>query len=120
MFKGMSEKVNEFIIFCIEIYKAEYGISGEEAYDLFDQYEIFDYLKGCYDGLHTQGRPYILKEIEETINVRRNKSRVVKWGSEKVPGTVIAATFLFMAIDEHNRRCRSTDGCRLSCLFINS
>lgn len=67
----MSDKINEFIIFCIEIYKAEHNIEGEQAYNIFEEHEIFDYLETVYEGLHTQGRSYILDEIEETIKARK-------------------------------------------------
>ena len=67
----MEPKVNEFIIFCLEEYKEAHKISGEEAYNIFERYEIFDYLETVYEGLHTQGGPYILNEIEETIKVRK-------------------------------------------------
>lgn len=67
----MSDKVNEFIIFCLEQYKEEHNIEGEEAYGIFERYKIFDYLENVYEGLHTQGGPYILNEIEETIKARK-------------------------------------------------
>ena len=66
----MEFKVNEFIIFCLEEYKESHKISGEESYNIFERYEIFDYLEEVYEGLHTQGSPYILNEIEETIKAR--------------------------------------------------
>ena len=69
----MEYKINEFIIFCIEEYKEEHNIKGREAYEIFEKYAIFDYLENVYDGLHTQGSPYILKEIEETIKARKKE-----------------------------------------------
>lgn len=67
----MSFKINEFIIFCLEEYKTEHNIEGREAYEVFEKYGIFDYLEKVYDGLHTQGSPYILNEIEEAIKARK-------------------------------------------------
>ena len=67
----MNKKTNDFIIFCLEQYKYKEGLTGEEAYNIFEKYEIFDYLENVYEGLHTQGAPYILNEIEETIKARK-------------------------------------------------
>ena len=63
----MTEKINDFIIFCIEIYKEEKNKAGEEIYNLFKEKKVFDFLKDCYDILHTQGDSYIIESISEFI-----------------------------------------------------
>jgi hypothetical protein len=56
-----------FYIFCLEAYKSHFGLSGKEAYDLFEKTGVFGYLKDGYDVLHTQGSGYIVEDIHDYI-----------------------------------------------------
>lgn len=62
-----------FISFCIEQYKNEKGLTGEEAMQLFNKYNVLDYLYEHFDVLHTQSRQWLLADIDEYINIRKNK-----------------------------------------------
>lgn len=62
-----------FVAFCIEEYGAAKGMSGEQVLDLFSKYGLVDYLSEFYDVLHTQGRQWLIEEIAEYIEIRRNK-----------------------------------------------
>lgn len=62
-----------FVAFCIEEYGAAKGMSGEQVLDLFSKYGLVDYLSESYDVLHTQGRQWLIEEIDEYIEIRRNK-----------------------------------------------
>lgn len=62
-----------FISFCIEQYKTAKGMTGEQVLDLFAQYGVTDYLCKCFEPLHTQGRQWLMEEIDEFIEVRKNK-----------------------------------------------
>ena len=62
-----------FVAFCIEEYGAAKGMTGEQALDLFSQYGVTDYLSEFYDTLHTQGRQWLIEEIDEFINIRKGK-----------------------------------------------
>ena len=62
-----------FVSFCIEEYGAAKGMSGEQVLDLFSKYGLVDYLSEFYDVLHTQGRQWLIEEIDEYIEIRRNK-----------------------------------------------
>ena len=61
------------VAFCIEEYGAAKGMSGEQVLDLFSKYGLVDYLSEFYDVLHTQGRQWLIEEIDEYIEIRRNK-----------------------------------------------
>ena len=65
------EKITKFMVYCIEIYKTAYNISGKETVRLFDQNGIFDYITECYGALHTTGRQYIIEDINGLIQERR-------------------------------------------------
>ena len=53
-----------FVSFCIEMYARRHGMHGGDVFRLFDEKGVCDFLLDCYDPLHSQGREYILDEIE--------------------------------------------------------
>lgn len=59
-----------FVAFCIEEYAAAKGMTGEQVVDLFSQYGVTDYLSKCFEPLHTQGRQWLIAEIDEFIDIR--------------------------------------------------
>ena len=72
----MDRKDNDialFVAFCIEEYCAAKGMTGEQVLDLFDRYGVTDYLCRCYEPLHTQGRQWLIAEIDEFIGIRKTK-----------------------------------------------
>lgn len=62
-----------FVAFCIEEYGAAKGMTGEKVLDLFSQYGVTDYLSTCFESLHTQGRQWLIEEIDEFIDIRKSK-----------------------------------------------
>ena len=69
----MSETL-QFKAFCFEAYRAEKKMTGRTAMQLFKQYGVLEYLGTCYDVLHTTGRQYIIQEIDEFINIRKESA----------------------------------------------
>ena len=69
----MSKEISDFIIFCIEYYKEKENLSGEYVYDLFNEYGVVDYLEKGYDVLHTQGKDWILEDIDRFLSNRGYK-----------------------------------------------
>ena len=59
-----------FIAFCLENYKEHKQIPAEEALFIFKKHDVLTYLEAVYEQLHTQGKAYIIEEIELYI---RNK-----------------------------------------------
>lgn len=66
----MNKKINDFILFCLELYKIKEKITGKEAYEIFDKYGVFNYLQEGYDMLHTQGDKWLMNDIDEFLKVR--------------------------------------------------
>ena len=62
-----------FVTFCIEEYGAAKGMTGGQVLDLFSQYGVVEYLSECYETLHTQGRQWLIEEIDEFMDIRKNK-----------------------------------------------
>jgi len=66
----MEKKINDFIIFCMEMYKAKKRLNGKEVYKIFENYKVFDYLQEGYEVLHTQGDGWIINDIDEFLKIR--------------------------------------------------
>lgn len=61
-----------FVSFCIEEYKKHTGKTGREISSLFEECDIYPYLRNNYDTLHTQGSHWLMAEIDEYV---KNKQR---------------------------------------------
>jgi hypothetical protein len=60
-----------FKIFCLECYKNAHRMKGRDAFNLFKQYGVLEYIGSFYDVLHSYGHQYIVQDIDEFIAVRR-------------------------------------------------
>ena len=65
-------EVVKFKAFCLERYKHEHNMKGKDAFRLFKEYGVLDYIGSFYDVLHTFGDKYIVADIDEFIAVRQN------------------------------------------------
>ncbi len=63
----MDDAIEQFIIFCLESYKTKNRLTGVQAYNDFERYGVFSYLKQGFEVLHTQGQDYIVADIEDYI-----------------------------------------------------
>lgn len=66
----MDDKTN-FVVYCIEEYKAAKKISGRDVIELFNRYSVIDYIRNYYEALHTTGRQYIVDDISMYIETKR-------------------------------------------------
>ncbi len=66
----MDKKRNDFVIFCIEMYKKENGFTGKAVFDLFKKHGVISYLWDGYDMLHTQGHEWLMQDIGEYLKNR--------------------------------------------------
>ena len=66
-----------FISFCIEQYKEAKGLSGSEAMSLLSEYGVLEYLAEHWEILHTQGRQWIVEDIDEFIKARDKYYQIV-------------------------------------------
>ena len=72
--KNMSTRSNEislFLAFCIEQYKQRHHLTGEQSMRILDQYGVLEYLEAGYEPLHTQSAQWIIEDIDEFINKRK-------------------------------------------------
>lgn len=61
----------DFTVFCIESYKEAHHMTGKAALKVFNDYNVFGYIKSFYDVLHSTGQDYIVEDIDIYINSRR-------------------------------------------------
>ena len=61
----------EFFVYCIEIYKTAKRLSGKEVIKLFTEYKVDEYIKKCFEALHTTGEKYIINDIDLYIKARQ-------------------------------------------------
>lgn len=66
----MSKEI-PFIIYCIEEYKSQKGMTGGEVIDLFNKYSVCQYIQLFYESLHTTGANYIVDDIDSYIQSRK-------------------------------------------------
>ena len=66
----MSEEGN-FLIYCIEIYRSAKNLKGKEVIQLFQKYNVCEYIMECYSALHTTGTNYIINDIDLYIEARQ-------------------------------------------------
>ena len=70
----MTKRTNDislFLAFCIEQYKQRHNLTGEQAMQTLDKYGVLDYLEECYEPLHTQSAQWILEDIDEFIEKKK-------------------------------------------------
>ena len=70
--QNKSASILLFLTFCMENYKDHENISIEETLFLFNKYDVLDYLEDVFDILHTQGKDYIMNEIDNYIKKRKD------------------------------------------------
>lgn len=61
-----------FTVFCLESYKQAHYITGKAALKVFNDYNVFGYIKSAYDVLHSTGQEYIVEDIDIYIKSRLN------------------------------------------------
>ena len=67
-----NKDITYFISFCIEQYMHSKGMSETEVMATFNKYKVLDYLCQHLGVLHTQGRQWLVEEIDEVINQQSN------------------------------------------------
>lgn len=66
-----------FISFCIEQYKEAKCLSGSKTAALLSEYGVLEYLSEHWEILHTQGRQWLVEDIDEFIKARDKYYQIV-------------------------------------------
>ena len=67
----VSKSAFEFYTYTMEMFAIRKNIWGLQAFALFKEYDVDDFIIENYDLLHTQGTEYVLDEIERLIRRRK-------------------------------------------------
>ena len=68
---AISDKEQQFIVFCIESYARRNSMTSLQAYALFRRNSLISFLRNNFEILHTQGEDYILEEIKLYLKRRK-------------------------------------------------
>jgi len=60
-----------FLASCIEFYKDEKGMSGQEAYDYLRKNKAVEFIINRWEGLHMTSPQYVIDSIDEFIESRQ-------------------------------------------------
>jgi hypothetical protein len=60
-----------FLASCVEFYKAEKGLSGQEAYNYLSKTGAVGFITDCWEGLHMTSPQYIIDSIDEYIETHK-------------------------------------------------
>ena len=63
---------SQFLIYCIQKYSQIKNIPGSDVVDLFDKYNLQDYILEFSELIQAQGDLAIVDEIDEFIKVRKD------------------------------------------------
>ena len=62
------DEVKKYIVFAIEEYRVRKGLSGSEAFFLFKESGLLDYIEEFYDVLHSNGTEYLICDIDDYLS----------------------------------------------------
>ena len=71
--RTVSKRAFEFYAYTMEMYAIEKDMGGLQAFAIFKDYDVDEFLLNNYDLLHTQGTGYVLDEIDRFIRARKRK-----------------------------------------------
>lgn len=60
-------KEGNFLVYCIERYRYFKNLLGAEASEIFDKYNVYDYITEYFESLHTMGDDLIIQDIDDYI-----------------------------------------------------
>lgn len=61
----------KFLVYCVEKYRVAKNLTGVQVSELFTKYHVWDYVYDCFGALHTTGDYYIINDIDQFIEARK-------------------------------------------------
>lgn len=58
---------SDFLVYCIEMYKQQFGLTGSQTQSLFAECAADKYILDDYEALHTTGLEYLMNDIQGFI-----------------------------------------------------
>ena len=71
--RKQNQDIAYFLSFCIEQYAHRQKKTGAETATLFDQLGLLQYLAAHFDVLHSQSAQWIMEDIDDYINIRKER-----------------------------------------------
>lgn len=57
-----------FLVYCMERYRYAKKLSGTQIAELFDRFNVYDYIMCYFESLHTMSEQLIVRDIDEYIS----------------------------------------------------
>ena len=67
-----------FLASCVELYKDEKNMSGQEAFNYLQKTGAVKFIVDCWEGLHMTGPLYIIDSIDEYIKTHAHGQTAAK------------------------------------------
>ena len=58
---------SDFLVYCIEMYKQRFGLTGSQTQSLFAKTKADGYILDTFEALHTVGLEYLMNDIQGYI-----------------------------------------------------
>jgi hypothetical protein len=65
-----------FLASCVELYKDEKGMSGQEAFNYLQKTGAVKFIVDCWEGLHMTSPLYIIDSVDEYIKTHAQSQPV--------------------------------------------
>lgn len=73
-FNQFSKEQTDFLVYCIEMYKNTYSLSGTDTQELFSKSGADIYVLNNFGALHTTGLEYTMSDIHDFIKQKSSPS----------------------------------------------
>lgn len=60
-----------YMVFCMELYRREKGLSGRQIVELFTRYNVYDYIRRFFGAFHTMNEKLVFADIDAFIARQR-------------------------------------------------
>ena len=64
------DNILHFTLFCIYAIAGKYNKTSAYIFNIFEKFGVSSYIANFYNVLHTQGKSYIIYDIEDYIKAR--------------------------------------------------
>ena len=64
---------SDFLVYCIEMYKQQFGLTGSQTQSLFSKTSADKYILDDFEALHTTGLEYLMDDIHGYIEDHSHK-----------------------------------------------
>ena len=61
-------KEGAYMVFCMELYRREKGMTGKEIAELFSRYNVYGYIRKFFGAFHVMSEKLVFEDIDAYIS----------------------------------------------------